>query len=569
MEIRMITSPYPLKEKVKAECITYSHGHYVFEEGDENNFSMYFLLSGQVVIQKTIGSSLQTLTTLQPGDFFGETALLTKDVRKESIKVVSKKASCIVLNKSNFLSIIESEMEIIFSIFKMAIIRFQKLELELSALIQKFPKTELQIIEKLYTPKLKVTNRDVMNMLDSLPHKILKNKEALVSNHVKPNYQMYYVLNGNLRCTKKFNSYNSLSIDYPVGKFFGENFLFSDQNNNLSIYANKNNTQLICIDENAFLKISSISSNFLFSQLKYVLWKLDTASKILTYIEDKVRYKLAHSDVKTYKQKATVIKETDPSNGSMYFILEGSCGVFKKQQGKEKQINTLSKGDFFGELAMVSDDSRNATIKVLSDHTQIIQLERNKFSQKTANNPGFMLSILKAIVARVYRAEYIVHSKSKTILQLSQAHQDKAVSNRKHLLETIRKLDHIEPLLYHQGDKLYTSSDFSLNKCLFILEGEARIIQKKGSTTTVFKTLRPGELVSEIGLVGNFPLNSSCVVHSEVAQVLCITKEEFASAIQEQADFLYGILSYEIWKLLALEKTIIENNISYDIYDKE
>jgi CRP-like cAMP-binding protein len=565
----MVRNPYPQEEKVKTECVTYPMGSYVFEEGDENNFSMYFLLSGQVVVQKTVGSSLQTLTTLQPGDFFGETALLTKDVRKESIKVVSQRASFIVLNKFNFLSIIESELEIIFSIFKVAIIRFQKLELELSALIQKFPKTELQIIEKLYTPKLKVTNRDVMNTLDSLPHKVLKNKEALINSHLKPSYQMYYVLNGSLRCNKKFNSHNSLSIEYPTGKFFGESFLFSEQNNNLSIYANKNNTQLICIDEIAFLKISSLSSNFLFSQLKYVLWKLDTASKILTYIEDKVRYKLAHSDVKTYKQKSVVIKEQDPSNGSMYFILEGSCGVFKKQISKEKQLNTLYKGDFFGELAMVSDDNRNATIKVLSNNTQIIQLERSKFSQKTSKNPGFMLSILKAIIARVYRAEYLVYSKFTTLSQLSQVHQNKVALNRKHLLEIIQKLKHIEPQLYHQSDRLYTNSDFSLNRCLFLLEGEVRIVQKKGSTTTVFKTLQPGDLVSEIGLVGNFPLNSDCLVQSEVARVLSITKEGFANTIQEQADFLYGILSYEIWKLLTLEKTIIENNISYDIYNKE
>lgn len=52
------------------------------------------------------------------------------------------------------------------------------------------------------------------------------------------------------------------------------------------------------------------------------------------------------------------------SEDGMYIILEGSTEVLSNQGVK---INTLGTGDFIGELGLINDDTRGATVRALSD----------------------------------------------------------------------------------------------------------------------------------------------------------------------------------------------------------
>ncbi|HEY5193170.1 MAG TPA: cyclic nucleotide-binding domain-containing protein [Solirubrobacteraceae bacterium] len=53
----------------------YEAGETVFKEGDAGN-SLLMILSGQVEMIKRVGSGLQRIRTLGPGEYFGEMALL-------------------------------------------------------------------------------------------------------------------------------------------------------------------------------------------------------------------------------------------------------------------------------------------------------------------------------------------------------------------------------------------------------------------------------------------------------------------------------------------------------------
>ena len=49
-----------------------------------------------------------------------------------------------------------------------------------------------------------------------------------------------------------------------------------------------------------------------------------------------------------------------PSDDGMYIILEGTTDVLDKEG---KLINTLGAGDFIGELGLINDDTRGATVR--------------------------------------------------------------------------------------------------------------------------------------------------------------------------------------------------------------
>lgn len=80
-----------------------------------------------------------------------------------------------------------------------------------------------------------------------------------------------------------------------------------------------------------------------------------------------------------YSAGDVVIQQGDP--GEDYFIIsQGTCAVFRKPSPKatEVKLAELSSGDSFGEEALISDSTRNATIKMLTDGV-LMRLGKDSF----------------------------------------------------------------------------------------------------------------------------------------------------------------------------------------------
>lgn len=87
--------------------------------------------------------------------------------------------------------------------------------------------------------------------------------------------------------------------------------------------------------------------------------------------------------------KDQVIFHGGDSGDAMYIIKNGSVIVYHepKEIGlPEEVISTLKDNDFFGEMALVSNDKRNASVRVLSD-SDIFVLDRLDFDTLIAENP--------------------------------------------------------------------------------------------------------------------------------------------------------------------------------------
>lgn len=63
------------------------------------------------------------------------------------------------------------------------------------------------------------------------------------------------------------------------------------------------------------------------------------------------------------KAGEVILREGDPSNGCAYYLNSGKVRVI--QSGK--MIAELTSGSFFGEIALITDEPRNATIEVIED----------------------------------------------------------------------------------------------------------------------------------------------------------------------------------------------------------
>jgi CRP-like cAMP-binding protein len=95
--------------------------------------------------------------------------------------------------------------------------------------------------------------------------------------------------------------------------------------------------------------------------------------------------------------KGTVIVKENTLSTEIYVILEGEVeilvGTSSLSGGKEKRIGLLERGQSFGEVALVDEGLRSATVRCLSDTCRVLEISRNDLFRLLREDPriGFMV----------------------------------------------------------------------------------------------------------------------------------------------------------------------------------
>jgi CRP/FNR family transcriptional regulator, cyclic AMP receptor protein len=87
----------------------------------------------------------------------------------------------------------------------------------------------------------------------------------------------------------------------------------------------------------------------------------------------------------------------------MYIIQDGSVRITKLVDGKPHILAVLGKGDFFGEMAIVTRVRRTATATAAST-VRLLSFDRNGFLSMVANNARIALNIIDKLCRRLQAA---------------------------------------------------------------------------------------------------------------------------------------------------------------------
>jgi len=91
-------------------------------------------------------------------------------------------------------------------------------------------------------------------------------------------------------------------------------------------------------------------------------------------------------DKRPFKKGETIIHQGDP--GETFFIMaSGSVGVFRKFLFTAKRIAGLGPESYFGEMALIDNEQRNATV-IGEENGELYYLPRETFKKVLLNNPG-------------------------------------------------------------------------------------------------------------------------------------------------------------------------------------
>jgi len=114
--------------------VNFSTGDVIFNEGDPSD-QLFIVHSGLIVISQQLGTGSRELARLEPGDMFGEMALLIADGRRSASAVAFLDTSCLVLSRNEFLDLLKKNADFEHQIGRILVERINKTEQKANATI--------------------------------------------------------------------------------------------------------------------------------------------------------------------------------------------------------------------------------------------------------------------------------------------------------------------------------------------------------------------------------------------------------------------------------------------------
>jgi cAMP-dependent protein kinase regulator len=227
--------------------------------------------------------------------------------------------------------------------------------------------------------------------------------------------------------------------------------------------------------------------------------------KELTVVIDAMKeLKITHSQ--------TLITEGEDGN-ELFVIEKGRAECFKTIEGEEKMVKVCEPGDAFGELALMYNAPRAATVKTVGEGT-LWTLDRQTFTN----------IVLQAM--RSKRERWIAFIGSITLFERMDSHE------KDKLCDALRIEKHaVGSHIIKQGDP---------GEKFYILESGECVAMKVFSPGTEAKEVlhyKRGDYFGELAVLHNEPRAASIIAKTEV-EVLCLDRKGFKTLLGPLEDII-------------------------------
>ncbi len=133
---------------------------------------------------------------------------------------------------------------------------------------------------------------------------------------------------------------------------------------------------------------------------------------IFQNLSDLEREQLSRSlELREFRAQATIFKENDPGD-ELFIIADGSVQIFRvemdktdflRPEGREEELCRLKPGDYFGEIAVLGNETRSTSARALTP-TKTWVLRREPFEALILQSPKMALEICRVLASYLNRA---------------------------------------------------------------------------------------------------------------------------------------------------------------------
>jgi ATP-binding cassette subfamily B protein len=236
-------------------------------------------------------------------------------------------------------------------------------------------------------------------------------------------------------------------------------------------------------------------------------------------LPEEVRTLVAESfEPVSYEFGTVIVREGDEAD-AFYVLAAGSARVVKQgEHGEEVPLNVLRRGDSFGEMALLADTVRGATVRA-SSAVQALRLGKSVFTALTRSHPQVREAFQALANARSLWNFFRVHS---SFSQLS----NEALAL---LVSELERLDvPAGEIVVREGDRP--------GPMYVIEQGRVRVYKTDDGNESHLGFLRTGDFFGELSLFRNEPRAASAQAVSDCT-LLRFSPELFRRLLEEHPDF--------------------------------
>ncbi len=225
------------------------------------------------------------------------------------------------------------------------------------------------------------------------------------------------------------------------------------------------------------------------------------------------------------KKKGEVVMSQGEEGDNFYILEDGDCEFWINEKKVGKGV---SAGGSFGELALMYNCPRAATVRVSSPKALLWGVDRQTFRQLVLTSTLKKRRLYEDFLSRVPILETLTAYEKSTLADALISSQHPTGS-----------------FIIREGD--------SGDKFFILAEGEAEAVKGDGSTRAVVKEIHPGDYFGEIALLEQKPRAASVVAKTPVS-VLSLESDAFHRLLGPIEDILRRNLSNYEKNLQELQK---------------
>ena len=111
----------------------------------------------------------------------------------------------------------------------------------------------------------------------------------------------------------------------------------------------------------------------------------------------------------SFSRNETIIGAGDPTD-SLYIVISGRLKVLMSdEQGREVILAILGTGEFFGEMGLLDDSPRSASVVTL-ESCELLSISKTDFKRCLAENSDLSLMVMRGLVRRLREADQKIGS---------------------------------------------------------------------------------------------------------------------------------------------------------------
>ncbi len=275
---------------------------------------------------------------------------------------------------------------------------------------------------------------------------------------------------------------------------------------------------------------------------------------------------------------------------TMYIIQSGAVEVSRQTGTEEVVLAILGPGDFFGEMALVDQSPRSATVKTVS-RARLLPLTRLSFLDRVGEDPGVSLHVIKVLTQRIDATHRLLRQKISESLDepanetagspegsltpkgsqspeelggLAAELKATVLGNFGDIRLTPAEGDAPglpylvfsgqESFCYEPGQVIFRQGE-SNPRMYLVLEGAVEIREKWRGAENVIDRLDPGNFLGEIALLTGLPHATTAVADDRTC-LLPITMEQLLDYIRGNPDLALCIVRSLILRLRHILRAI-------------